>query len=615
MASEPAPSGRRRPRTRGRRVALAVLAGLATFAILLVLDGVWAGRALVRGLTNARSELSVAIEAIVTGDPGSAALHFVAAERAAHDALGAAGHPSMGIAGLLPIAGENIDAAAAVADASRATADAGSTMVEVARELGWTDIRIPGSTAAGELDIEALENALPGMDAVATRLREALRVLEEAGSDGLIGPVATGYRDAVDGLSRRVDLAIRFRDSLRLATAMFGTQHRYLVCVPSLGVPRPGGGIPTTIGVLVASDGSLELESIAPAGDLMRDVPVSIIWPRTARALMEAAEESGITDIDGVIQIDAVALGDIVWAIGDVEAEGVPLALSDGTTTAALEIDSFLGNARSRTAQRHADRVSAILRAFLERRPGVESFAFAMAESARERHLSIYVPGREERRIIRALGLDGRARLKGDGVLPVVATWSAAGDAHVGALVRTTVRQTIRIRDDGSAVVEAEVLFENDAGTDPPSVLLGRPIGGFPVGTFAADVTLSVPATASEVSAETSRPSPIEVGRDLGLATVTGSLAVRGGDSATLTVSYVVPDVVRAVDGVNELVIGVHPQPTLDGVRFEIRLVLPDGSTVLSTSPELGRRGSTVVFDRVRGGAVDLEVRFAAGER
>jgi hypothetical protein len=245
----------------------------------------------------------------------------------------------------------------------------------------------------------------------------------------------------------------------------------------------------------------------------------------------------------------------------------------------------------------------------------VESFAFAMAESARERHLSIYVPGREERRIIRALGLDGRARLKGDGVLPVVATWSAAGDAHVGALVRTTVRQTIRIRDDGSAVVEAEVLFENDAGTDPPSVLLGRPIGGFPVGTFAADVTLSVPATASEVSAETSRPSPIEVGRDLGLATVTGSLAVRGGDSATLTVSYVVPDVVRAVDGVNELVIGVHPQPTLDGVRFEIRLVLPDGSTVLSTSPELGRRGSTVVFDRVRGGAVDLEVRFAAGER
>ena len=82
MASEPTPSGPRRPRTRGRRVALGALAGLATFAALLVLDGIWAGRNLVRGLTAARSELSIAIESIVTGDPGSAEPHFAAASRA-----------------------------------------------------------------------------------------------------------------------------------------------------------------------------------------------------------------------------------------------------------------------------------------------------------------------------------------------------------------------------------------------------------------------------------------------------------------------------------------------------------------------------------------------------
>ena len=253
MASEPAPSGRRRPRTRGKRVALAVLAGLATFAVLLVLDGIWAGRALVRGLTNARSELSVAIESIVTGDPGSAAPHFVAAARAADDARGAVGHPSMGIAGLLPIVGDNIDAAAAVADASRATADAGADMVRVARTLGWTDIRVPGSTAIGSVDIAAFEDAIPDMEAVSRELRVALRALEAAGSDSLLGPVASGYRDAVEGLALRLDLATRFRDSLRLTTAMFAGDHRYLVCVPALGVPRPGGGAPATAGVLVAA--------------------------------------------------------------------------------------------------------------------------------------------------------------------------------------------------------------------------------------------------------------------------------------------------------------------------------------------------------------------------
>ena len=36
----------------------------------------------------------------------------------------------------------------------------------------------------------------------------------------------------------------------------------------------------------------------------------------------------------------AVALEDIVWAIGDVETEGSPEALSDRTTTRALEMET-----------------------------------------------------------------------------------------------------------------------------------------------------------------------------------------------------------------------------------------------------------------------------------
>jgi hypothetical protein len=614
MASEPTPSGPRRPRTRGRRVALGALAGIATFAALLVLDGIWAGRNLVRGLTAARSELSIAIESIVTGDPGSAAPHFEAATRAADAARGAIGHPSMGIAGLLPIAGENIDAAAAVAEASQETAEAGEAMVRVARTLGWTDIRIPASTAAGSVDIGAFEDAIPDMETVTRRLGDALRALEDAGDDGLIGPVASGYRDAVDGLTLRLDLAIRFRDSLRLAASMFGGEHRYLVSVPTLGVPRSGGGTPATVGVLVARDGSLELESISPAPIELIEAEISIDWRRTARALLEAAGASGLTDLDGVIQIDSVALEDIVWAIGDVEAGGSPEALSDRTTTRALEIEAFLGNAPPRTARLHADRVSAILEAFLDRRPGVESFALATAAGARDRHLSIYLPRRAERRLIRSLGLDGGPRLMDDGVIPVAATWSGVGNSHVGALVDATVRQSIRIRNDGSAAVDAEILFENRAGTDPPSVLLGRPVGGIPVGTFAADVTLLVPATAQDITAETSRPSPIEVGSDVGLTSVTGSILVRGGESATLTVTYDVPDAVRTVDGVNQLMLRVLPQPTLSGVRFQLRIVLPDGSNVVSASRGLEGGAGAATFSGVRGGSVDLELRFGADE-
>jgi hypothetical protein len=613
MASHPVRSGRWRPTTRGRRVVLAVCAGLATSVLLLVLDGVWAGRILVRGLTRARSELTVAIESIVTGDPEAAAPHFVAAQHAADEATGAVGHPAMEIAGLLPLAGNNIEAAAAVAEASRATAAAGGTMVEVARDLSWTDILIPASTAAGRLDIEAFEAALPRMEAVAGQLRGASVALQAAGGDGLLGPVASGYRDAVDGLARRADLAGRFRDSMRLVTAMFAGEHRYLVCVPSLGRPRPGGGAPTAVAVLLVDDGSLELRPTTPAPKALADTDVSLHWPKTARALMEAAGESGIAGVDGVILIDAVALQDLVWTIGDVKVAGLPLALSEQTTTSALEIDAFLGNAPIRAAEVHADLVSQILGAFLERRPGVESFALATAADTRGGHLSVYLPGGRGR-LVRALGLDGRARLRDPAIIPVVASWSALGNSHVGALVSTTVQQTITVRRNGSASVDAEVLFENSAGTDPPSVLLGRPIGGLPVGTFAADVTLYLPKNARDIAAETSRPSPIRVGQNLGLATVTGSVAVRGGDSTTLTVTYLVPDAVRTLEGGREVALRVMPQPTLAGVRFQIRIALPDGSTIISASPWLQRRGDNAVFSGVQDAAMDLELRFGVGQ-
>jgi hypothetical protein len=180
--------------------------------------------------------------------------------------------------------------------------------------------------------------------------------------------------------------------------------------------------------------------------------------------------------------------------------------------------------------------------------------------------------------------------------------------------VNATVVQTVSIRPNGSAAVDAEVLFDNGAGTDPPSVLLGRPVGGQPIGTFAADVTLYVPKAAEQIEAETSRPSPITIDRELGLATVTGSIAVRGGESTSLTVAYVVPDAVRTVNGAKEITLRLVPQPTMAGIRYEIRVSLPDGSTILSASPQLDRRGDAAVFSGVESGAVDLELRFGLGQ-
>jgi len=71
---------------------------------------------------------------------------------------------------------------------------------------------------------------------------------------------------------------------------------------------------------------------------------------------------------------------------------------------------------------------------------------------------------------------------------------------------------------------------------------------------------------------------------------------------------------VRSVEGTKQVALRVLPQPTLEGVRFHLRLVLPDGSSILSASPELDGRASAATFSGVRGGAVDLVLRFGASE-
>ena len=605
-------------RTQGNRVALAVWAGLATAAILLLIDGLVAGRSLIRNLTIARSELNVGIEAVVTGDPGAAAPHFEGAAAAADRAAAAAGHPALGIAGLLPVAGANIDAAAQVAEASRDTALAGTAMVRVARTLDWTDIGLPAAAAAGSLDIGALEEAAPQMDAVVARLAGALTELEAIGGDGLVGPVATGYRDALENLARRADLAARLRDAIRLGAAMFGGErtHRYLLCVPSLGRPRAGGGAPATVGLLVAEQGSLLVEPIGgglggltPAPDELLAVTPSPDWPTTATALLDAARAAGAPRLDGAISLDSIALQDLVWVAGDVSVQRRGLALSDSTTAAALELDAFLVPVQAKAARTHASWTSEIVRSFLARRPGIESFALATAHDAHARHLRIFATRRATQGLVSALGLDGAMPAPEKGVIPVMASWSSTDESHVGALVATRIGQDVRLRADGSAVILTEVSFENGAGTDPPSQLLGLGKQGVPVGTFAADVTVHLPAGARSIEAETSRPSPISVGEDLGYATVIGSVSIRGGSSATLTVGYVVRNAVVERDDGKALALRLLPQPTLEGIGYSVRITLPEGAGFVSTRG-LVVRGSTASFTGVRTGPADVEVVY-----
>ena len=241
MASDPAASGGA-PKDPRRRVALGIWAVWPRSWILLVLDGLGRQADLVRGLTSARAELTVGIESIVTGDPEAAAPHFAAAREAADHAVSSVGHPSLGLAGLLPIVGNNIEATSAVAEASLATAEAGTIMVKVARDLAG---RHPDPSSPHQhLDIRP-RAPLPGMGSVVSRLET--RCLAR-GSRATVSSAPPPHRDTLEtSLEAPIALRVRF-DAARHGDVR--RPHRPSSAVPALGFPCPRRVSPT-VGVLL----------------------------------------------------------------------------------------------------------------------------------------------------------------------------------------------------------------------------------------------------------------------------------------------------------------------------------------------------------------------------
>ena len=83
------------------------MAGLATAAVILMLDGIWAGRQMFRGVASARSALGEGAVAVVTGDPEAAQPFFAVSGDGASSQVAAAGHTSSPNLSRMPFGGDH----------------------------------------------------------------------------------------------------------------------------------------------------------------------------------------------------------------------------------------------------------------------------------------------------------------------------------------------------------------------------------------------------------------------------------------------------------------------------------------------------------------------------
>jgi hypothetical protein len=567
--------------------------------VLLVLDGLWAGRQMFRGVASARSDLAEGTVAVVTGDPEAARPFFEKASDAAGSVASAADHPAIQLMARIPWIGDNVHAVEAVADASQRTAEAGLAMADAADTLGWQDLRLPATEAIGSVDLPTLRAATPSIDQAARLLGTAAAQLEAADTGRLVGPVQAGFDDALETLQRRAQIAFDTRDFVHLMPGLLGAgaSRTYLMAVQALGLPQGTGGRIDLVGTLLAERGRLSLATpLAPAGESFADANLNPDGPTSAQALLVAARDAGMGELDGVVLVDSVWLEDAVWVTGQVEVPGLARPLTSNGTADVLERDVFEGPNVDQDEQLRADLANEIVRSYLERRPSTEAFAIGSSGSSADRHLIVYSTKPKEQGLLSRLQASGAFV---PGANPLALTWRTLVNNHAVVFATRTVSHMVTLDSDGSARVRTVVVLSNGSPDGPPSVLVGHPLpatvdepGGVdPVGGWAGEVRVYLPTKASRVTVETSIPSETEVVREEGRSAAVATLAADPGDSMTLIVSYTIDHAVIA--GTSAFRMAVTPQPTLYPGIVRVRIDAPGASTIASASDGVQITGGT----------------------
>jgi hypothetical protein len=329
-------------------------AAIGLLFALAVLDVVYVAATAPRELRSARDHLEAGAVALQTGDLAQARTQFTVARDSIARAQGALGQPVVGLIGLLPRIGDNVDAVRSLADASGGAASAALRLVDAAETVGWTGHELPSFDSGVVQVVHGLEQAAPDLEAAARALDRATAEVRAIDTGPLIGPVRTAVVQARDTLEEKNKLAQTAASLGQLVPSLLGADGRrtYLVITQNLSEARGSGGFPGDYATLTADEGRIDLTRFADIGTLDEVDPIrmpadyvrryagfgglttfhasnfSPDFPTSAQALTRMWAASGRRPVDGVIAVDPVWMSYVLDAMGAVRAPAWPYAIT-----------------------------------------------------------------------------------------------------------------------------------------------------------------------------------------------------------------------------------------------------------------------------------------------
>jgi hypothetical protein len=252
---------------------------------------------------------------------------------------------------------------------------------------------------------------------------------------------------------------------------------------------------------------------------------------------------------------------------------------------------------------------TAVWTAFQHRDVSATGFATALAKSVKERHLQVYSTHPSEQATLRRLGATGQMTL---GKNPLAVVWQGIGANKLAWFVDRRIDVDVELNERGTATVTTKLRMRNAAPEGPASDLLGDG-GDFPVGTFAAYVSVYMPETIQGYPYfEASGPTVTGLEREFGRPVALGFMQARSsGGTFSWSVRYLAPGAVTREGGADEYRLDFLPQPTFDPMPVSVTIRLPQGAEAVAAAPGVEVDGTTATFRDALTTESSIWVRYA----
>lgn len=443
-------------------------------------------------LRGASSHLDVA-----TVDRAARLLDVAAADLGPHSAVLEDGLLGT-IAAHLPWMGDEVTATRALRRAGQAAVAVGLDLAPIAHQL------LAANGAGGDTALTRLVGVSASSGPQLARLHADLDTLDADVAAIPGGNLLAALADARSTMRRQATaLDSALRPALGFAQALPAAigpgRHSYLLLLSNPAEERPGGGFIGALGEVTFSDGRVvgaqfrvsdfantSVRSLAAPRALdqylfhgtpwqLSDANWSPDFPTSAAQVLDFWRLAGGDRPAGVIEIDPVALGGLLRALGPVTAPPYPQRVTADDTL--LQLNRIVNEPGQPGKAFLAPFGAAMVGEVTHARAGqLPALAAALAEAIRGKHLLLHLDDAALQALVAGAGADGGlGPVQGDSLMVVDANLSAGKE---DLFVQRRYALAARVAADGTVTDHLELTYSNRPPSDPRDAALVAAGGG-----------------------------------------------------------------------------------------------------------------------------------------